>query len=196
MTMASIEQASVEVAKDIDDEVHSVAEEDQDPKPKKRVPWSRPVAFGVLPVMAILLASGAGYLNWLDSSARSAQTASIEAVRAATDGTVAMLSYRPDTVDADLGKARDRLSGDFKDAYTSLTRDVVIPGSKQKQISAVAAVPAVGVESATENQVVVVIFVNQTVTIGTGAPTSTASSVRVRLDHIGDRWLISQFDPV
>ena len=38
-------------------------------------------------------------------------------------------------------------------------------------------------------------FVNQTVTVGTGVPTDTASSVRITLDKVGDRWLISEFEP-
>jgi Mce-associated membrane protein len=51
-------------------------------------------------------------------------------------------------VDTDLGAARDRLTGEFKDSYTSLTHDVVIPGSKQKHISAVANVPTAASMSA------------------------------------------------
>jgi Mce-associated membrane protein len=43
---------------------------------------------------------------------------------------------------------------------------------------------------------VVLLFVDQTVTVGQGAPTNTASSVRVTLDKVDGRWLISQFDPV
>jgi Mce-associated membrane protein len=42
----------------------------------------------------------------------------------------------------------------------------------------------------------VLLFVDQTVIVGKTAPTNTASSVRVTLDRIDDRWLISQFDPV
>jgi Mce-associated membrane protein len=38
--------------------------------------------------------------------------------------------------------------------------------------------------------------VDQTVTIGKDAPTNTASNVRVTLDKVDSRWLISQFDPV
>jgi len=108
---------------------------------------------------------------------------------------VALLSYKPETVEKDLGAARDRLAGNFKDSYTSLTRDVVIPGSKQKQISAVATVPAAASVSVTENHAVVLVFDNQTVVIGNDAPTDTAT-VRVTLDRIHGRWLISQFDPV
>jgi Mce-associated membrane protein len=160
------------------------------------VRWGRVVTYGVLPALALLLAMAAGYLKWLNSSVRDSQEARIESVRAATDSTVALLSYKPDTVDKDLGGARNRLTGSFKDTYTSLTHDVVIPGTKQKHISAAATVPAAASVSATANHAVVLVFVNQTVIIGNDAPTDSASSVRVTLDKIGDRWLISGFDPV
>jgi Mce-associated membrane protein len=157
---------------------------------------SRALAYGVLPALALLLAMGAGGLRWLDSSVRDSAVVRVESVRVATDATVALLSYKPDTVEKDLGAARDRLAGNLRDSYTSLTRDVVIPGSKQKQISAVATVPAAASVSATENHAVVLVFVNQTVVIGNDAPTDTASTVRVTLDRIHGRWLITQFDPV
>jgi Mce-associated membrane protein len=122
--------------------------------------------------------------------------ASAESVRAATDGTIALLSYRPDTVQKELEAAQGRLTGTFLDSYKSLTHDVVIPGAKEKQISAVATVPAAASTSATENHAVVLLFVDQTVIVGKDAPTNTASSVRVTLDKVEGRWLISQFDPV
>jgi Mce-associated membrane protein len=154
------------------------------------------VVYALLPGLAMLLACAAGYLKWQDGSIQDSGTASTESVRAATDGTIALLSYRPDTVEKDLEAARSKLTGSFLDAYTKLTRDVVIPGSKQKQISAVATVPAAAPKSATANHAVVLLFVNQTIIVGQDAPTSTASSLRVTLDRIGGRWLISQFDPV
>jgi len=107
-----------------------------------------------------------------------------------------LLSYRPDTVQKDLEAAQGRLTGTFLDSYKSLIHDVVIPGAKEKQISAVATVPAAASTSATENHAVVLLFVDQTVIVGKDAPTNTASSVRVTLDKVEGRWLISQFDPV
>ena len=89
-----------------------------------------------------------------------------------------MLSYRPDSVDKDLAAARDRLTGNFRDSYTSLTNDVVIPGAKQQHISAVATVPAAASISADENHSVVMVFVDQTITVGNDPPTGTASAVR------------------
>jgi Mce-associated membrane protein len=167
-------------------------------KPKRRVDWSRVVAFGVLPGLALVLAMAAGFLKWQDNSVRNSEVARIESVQAAKDTTVKMLSYKPDSVDQQLNDARNLLTGDFRDQYTSLINDVVIPGAKEKQISAVASVPEHGAASvsAEPNHAVVLLFVNQTVVVGQDAPTDTASSVRVTLDKVGDRWLISKFDPV
>lgn len=172
------------------DEPEAVAED------KRRINWSRVLAYGILPGLALVLAMAAGYLKWQHDSVANADTARIESVQAAKDSTIAMLSYKPDTVDQQLNGARDLLSGEFRDSYTSLINDVVIPGAKEKQISAVATVPAAASVSADPNHAVVLVFVNQTVVVGQDAPTDTASSVRVGLDKVGDRWLISQFDPV
>ena len=163
---------------------------------RRRIRWSHVIAYGVLPGLALLLASAAGFLKWQDASARDAMVARAESVRAATEGTIALLSYRPDTVQKDLEAARHRLTGTFLNAYTSLTHDVVIPGAEQKQISALATVPGAAATSTTPSHAVVLLFVNQTVTVGQGAPTNTASSVRVTLDKINGHWLISGFDPV
>ena len=185
-----------------EDKVDEVAEDTDTPteaepdKPKRRMNWSRVLALGVLPALALLLALGAGFLKWQDNSVRDGQIARMQSVQAARDSTIALLSYKPDTVEQQLTAARDLLTGEFRGSYTSLTNDVVIPGAKQKQISAVATVPAAASVSAEPNRAVVLVFVNQTVTVGQDAPTDTASSVRVTLDKVGDRWLISKFEPV
>jgi Mce-associated membrane protein len=165
-------------------------------KSKRSISFSRLFAFGLLPCLLLLLAAAGGYLKWQSSSIRASQTSSVESVAAAKDATVAMLSYQPDTVEKDLGAARDRLTGTFKDSYTQLTHDVVMPGAKQRHISAVATVPAAASVSATANHAVALVFVNQTAVVGTEPPSATASTVRVTLDKVGDRWLISGFDPV
>ncbi len=125
------------------------SDHDDQPKGGRRIRWSKAIAYGLMPGLALLLASAAGYLKWQDGTAREAEVAGAESVQAAIDGTVALLSYRPDTVQKDLEAAKGRLTGTFLDAYTSLTHDVVIPGAKQKQISASATVPAAASTSAT-----------------------------------------------
>ncbi|ORV32688.1 hypothetical protein AWC00_01495 [Mycobacterium conspicuum] len=165
-------------------------------KNRRRSRWSRLVAYKLLPALALLLACGAGLLKWQDTAIRDTAVARAESVHAATDATVALLSYRPETVRKDLEAARGRLTGKFLNAYTQLTRDVVIPGAQQKQISAVATVPAAASLSASADHAVVLLFVNQTIVVAQDAPTNTASNVRVTLDKVDGHWLISEFDPV
>jgi Mce-associated membrane protein len=189
--------AEEETVQDIDDESpQSDLPDATAAQANRRVLWKRVLAWGVLPTLALLLTLGAGYLKWVDDTAREAQRASAESVRAAVESTIAILSYQADTADKDLGAAIGRLTGSFKDSYSSLIHDVVIPGAKQKQISAKANVPAAASVSASANHAVVLVFVNQSTTIGNDPPTSTASSVRVTLDKVQNRWLIAQFDPV
>jgi Mce-associated membrane protein len=180
---------------EVADEASSESAEPEE-KPGRGIQWARVFAYGALPAVALLLALGAGYLKWMDNSVRNSQVARDESMQVAKDSTVALLSYKPDTVEKQLGDARNLLTGDFRDSYTSLTTDVVIPGAKQKQISAVATIPAAAAVSANPNHAVVLLFVNQTVIVGQDAPTDSASSVRVTLDKVDGRWLISKFDPV
>ncbi len=174
----------------------------QPAKPKRQTDWSRVVAFGVLPALALLLALGAAFLKFVDSGIRQSDTARDQSVKAAIDTTVAMLSYTPDNVGKTLPEARNRLTGKFLDEYTGLINNLVIPNAQQKQVTAVASVPraddvpAAAAVSANPGHAVVLVFVNQTVTVGAGVPADTASSVRITLDKVGDRWLISDFQPV
>jgi Mce-associated membrane protein len=162
---------------------------------RARFSWGR-VLIAALPVLALLLALGVGYLKWLDGTARASRAAAEESMRAASDSTIAILSYKPETVDQDLKAAADRLAEPFRQQYTQLVTDVVAPGAKQQHISAVATVPAAASVWATGKQAVVLVFVDQTTTIGTDAPTQSTSSVRVSLNKVDGRWLITQFDPV
>jgi Mce-associated membrane protein len=194
---ATREAAASEQAKDTEDSTAdcdaTAAEDDTPAKAKRR---TRVVAFGVLPGVALLLALAAAFLKWQDSSIRDSDIARVGSVQTARDSTIALLSYRADTIDEQLTAARDLLTGQFRDSYTSLTRDVVIPGATQKQISAAASVAAVASVSADPSHAVALVFVNQTVVVGNDVPTDTASSVKVTMEKTGSRWLISGFDPI
>ncbi|KMO83765.1 hypothetical protein [Mycolicibacterium chlorophenolicum] len=165
-------------------------------RPRPRLRWGRLLAYGLLPALALTLALGAGYLKWQYQSASDTATARTQSVAAATESTIALLSYQAATADKQLNAARERLTGTFRDSYSSLIHDVVIPGAQQKQISATATVPAAASISATANHAQVLVFVDQTITAGGGTPSSSASSVKVTLDKIGNQWLISDFTPV
>ncbi|GAA2399249.1 hypothetical protein [Mycolicibacterium llatzerense] len=184
---------------ELNDEVEVDAAETTDAAPaaeRRRVGWASVAVYGLLPAVVLALGGAAGYLQWKDVSLSQSDTAKKDSTKAATDATIALLSYKPETVEKDLEAAKKYMTGNFLNSYTSLTHDVVIPGSRQKKISAVATVPAAAWTKATPNHAVVMLFVDQTMIIGDSAPTSTASSVRVTLDKVEGRWLISQFDPM
>lgn len=158
-------------------------------------PRSRVFAL-LLPAVALLTAACAAFLGWKYASSRDAQSAAADSVAAARDTTVAILSYRPDSAGTELIAARERLTGSFLDSYTTLINNVVIPGAKEKHITAVAEVPAAASVSATAKHAVALVFVDQSVTEGAGAPSHTNWSVRVTLDKVDGRWLVAGFDPV
>lgn len=156
----------------------------------------RVLVFVALPIIAMLVAGGAAFLKWEADTAKASRAAAVDSVQAATDTTIKMLSYSPDTVEHDLDAVRVRMTSTFRDDYTKLTHDVVIPGAKEKKISAVAKVPGASSVSASADHAVVLVFVNQSVQVGTDPPANTLSSVRVTLDKRDGQWLVSAFDPI
>lgn len=125
-----------------------------------------------------------------DAAARSA-------VDAATSGTVALLSYAPDTVDTDFASAKTHLTGDFLAYYSQFTQQIVAPAAKDKSIATDAAVVRAAVAELAQDRAVVLVFINQTTTSAEKPdPAMTASSVRVTLTKVDDSWRISQFEPV
>ncbi|OBB73127.1 hypothetical protein A6B34_15335 [Mycolicibacterium monacense] len=160
------------------------------------MPWERVFAYGVVPALALVLAVAGGYLFWRNYTADAAEQAREDSVAAARSIAISMLTYEPQSVEQQLGAAKEQLTGTFRDTYSSLIDTVVVPGAKERQISAVTDVPAAASVSAEPDHAVVLLFVNQTVTVGSEPPTNTASSVRVTLDKVGDHWRVSEFQPI
>ena len=150
-----------------------------------------------VPVLATLLVIASGWLLWDGSARRGVERAGNDAVQAARESIVAILSYRPETAEKDLDTAaRERLTGRFLDDYTQLIKTVVVPNAKQKSVTAAARVPAVAVVSASADHVVLLAYVDQALTVGKEAPTQTNSSVRVTMEKVDGRWLVAGFDPI
>ena len=150
-----------------------------------------------LAVLAALLVVGGAWLFWDGSARRGAAHAGAEAAQGARESIVAILSYQPATAAQSLeAAARDRLTGTFLDDYTQLIKTVVVPEAVGKRITATATVPGVAVVSADSRHAVLLAYVNQTMAVGSAAPTQTNSAVRVTMDNVDGRWLISGFDSI
>lgn len=119
------------------------------------------------------------------------------ALDAASKGTVALLSYSPESLEADFAAAKTHLTGEFLDYYTQFTQTIVTPAAKQKEVKTAASVVGEALAEMHPDSAVALVFVNQT-TISKENPDGAfaASSVKVGLTKIDGKWLISTFDPV
>lgn len=157
---------------------------------------ARTWAFTVLPVVIFAVTMGSAWLKWDAATSEASARERTDSVAAAKATTMAMLAYEPNSVEQTLNAAQSLLTGQFRDEYSKLVKDVVIPGAQQKKITTMATVTAAGAVSADPNNAVVLLFVDQSVTIGDGVPTASASVVRVSLQKQSGRWLVSKFEPI
>ncbi|OZG28870.1 RDD family protein [Williamsia sp. 1138] len=120
-----------------------------------------------------------------------------DVARVAQSSTVALLSYQPDSVEADLNSAAKTLTGGFLDYYSKYTKEVVIPAAKEKKVDTQAEAVGAGVVSADAHNATVLVFINQTTTtVDNPQPTKVASTVQVNLVHVDGHWLVDEFKPI
>jgi len=158
--------------------------------------------FWVAIVLITALAVTGGVTAWLyvnqyrpDQATGSA--AADSALNAAKDGTVALLSYSPETLNEDFTNAKTHLTGDFLNYYNQFTEQIVTPAATKKSVKTTAAIANAAVAELHPESAVVLVFLNQTTTSTENPDGSfSTSAVKVGLTKVGDAWLISSFDPV
>ncbi|KUL25460.1 hypothetical protein [Streptomyces regalis] len=160
----------------------------------------------LIAVLGLLLVAGlvaVAVLGWQYQDGRQAESARAEAVAAARTAAPAVLSYDYRHLDQDFARARTHLTGDFRDEYEKTTKTVVGPTATKYRgvVKATIAAPASGgspaasVVSASPDEVVVLLFVNQ-VTESTQVSGSRVDLNRVRmtLTRTDDGWKVSAVD--
>lgn len=157
----------------------------------------------IVPVVLVVLLLLSGALAvWLyvDQYRPDQQTdpaAAQSAVNAARDGTVALLSYKPDTLNQDFAAAKSHLTGDFLNYYDQFTQQIVTPAAKEKALTTIAQVVGAAASEVRPNSAVVLLFVNQATTSKDRPdPAMASSSVLVSLTKVHGTWLITKFQPV
>jgi Mce-associated membrane protein len=119
-----------------------------------------------------------------------------QALAAAQEGAIALLSYAPDSLDRDLATARSHLTGDFLTYYSQFADQILTPAAKQKDVHATATVVRAAVIDARPDSAQVLLFINQSTTSRDNpTPAQAASSVKVGLAKVDGSWRISSFDP-
>lgn len=199
--------ADDDVAADAEDEAEVHAVEDTEPGERKRNwrrdIWRRQITVKPVPVILIVLVLISGgvtawlYAHYQRPDQRTSPSVARAAVTAASDGTVALLSYSPDSLDKDFASARSHLTGDFLSYYDQFTQQIVAPAAKQKSLKTSAHVMRAAVQELHPDSAVVLVFVDQSTTSKDNPePSMAASSALVNLALVDGKWLITKFTPV
>jgi Mce-associated membrane protein len=155
----------------------------------------RPILVSALVVGTVGLAVGLYFLQYR-TDRQIDDAAAQRAIRAASDGAVASVSYSPASMDSDFARAKSHLTGDFLAYYDKFTKEIVTPMVQQKHIAQTATVVRAAVSELHPNSAVVLVFLNE-ITTGKDKrePLTTPSSVRITLTKVNGSWLISKLDP-
>ena len=152
-------------------------------------------------VLVLLLLISGGVATWLyfEQYRPDQQTdagAAHAVMRAASDGTVAVLSYSFDSLDKDFANAKSHLTGDFLSYYSQFSQASLAPVAKQKSMKTTARVSEAAVSELHPDSAVVLVFVDQNTTIKDSPQTSLAvTSALVQMTRTNGNWKISGFTP-
>jgi Mce-associated membrane protein len=151
----------------------------------------------VLAVLVAVLVIVNGVLFWSmhhDSSVAAARQAAQDTARKQV---VAMLSYSANSFDRDMARAGEGLTGAFKQEFLDLAKGQVGPAAKEQRTSTHTSVSASSVIDAGTSQVQLLMFLNQTTQSPTlQGPKLANSRVKVTLEDVDGRWLVSALTPL
>jgi Mce-associated membrane protein len=196
---AASEEVSVEVAPVVG------RDEDGEPEPEpepdsvtvaaergRRVPVLAGVALAVATV-AMLVANGVIWHQVRQHSATErARQAALDTTR---DAARVLFSYDYRTLSKDFSAGKSVTTGKFRSEYSTTTSKVVAPLAVKQKVVVKAEVVTAGVVRATSTTVVTIVYVNQVTTSSlAAAPKIDLSRVRMTLEHVGGRWLVSNVD--
>lgn len=154
----------------------------------------RPTLLTLLVVASTGVAAGV-FLVVYRPDQQTDDTVAQQAIKAASEGAVALLSYSPDSLSRDFDNAKSRLTDDFQVYYKRFTEQIVAPAAQRGQLTTRARVVRAAVSELHPDSAVVLVFVDQkTSTKDKPEPVRTGTSVRVTLTKVDDSWLIAKFD--
>jgi Mce-associated membrane protein len=143
----------------------------------------------------VLAAGGTGYLGWQLREASRADTARTEALEAARDAARLLFSYDHEQLETDFAAGLEVTTGEFREEYQRTTRDVVTPVATEYDAVVQAEVVEAGVSSASGDEVVVVVYVNQSTTsTRVEGPKIDQSRVRMTLVTVDGQWRVRKVD--
>ncbi|GBE67640.1 hypothetical protein MFM001_41020 [Mycobacterium sp. MFM001] len=156
----------------------------------------RSILAAALVTAAIGVAAGLFFFQYRPDQ-RIGDTAARQAVQAASDGAVAVVSYSYENLDRDFAKAKSHLTGEFLAYYNKFSEQYLAPTAREGKLTATAKVVRAAVSELHPDSAVILVFLNQdTASKEKPQPLTTASSVLVTLTKVNRSWLIAKLDPL
>ncbi len=163
--------------------------------------WTRRCLARWRPILLtiLLIAStgfGTGYFYFVyRSDWQTDDAARHQAIRAASDGAVALLSYSPETLAHDFTNAKSRLTDNYLAYYQQFADQIVGPSAQRGQITTTATVVKAAVSEMQPDSAVVLVFVKQkTASKDKPQPVVTSNSLKITLKKVNNSWLIEKFE--
>lgn len=169
-------------------------EVDPENGPREEPPAGRGRLLPALLVLSLVLVAAAGVLGGALREQRSVESAREEALEVARDTAEEVLSYDHRRMADDIAEAEAVSTGRLLEQYRDAT-DGLVEQAEAGSAVVRADVQAASVESASQDRVAVLLFVDQTtVREGLAEPLTEQNRIRLTLRHVDGRWLASDLD--
>jgi Mce-associated membrane protein len=155
-------------------------------------PWGRYARRSVLPLLLVASLAVSGFLGWKQWQEHQAKLAGQQAQQAAVAYAQVLTSIDSNKVDENFRQVLDGATGEFKDMYTQSSvqlRQLLI----DNKATAHGVVVDSAIQSESTNKVVVLVFIDQTVT-NTQAPDPRIdrSRIKMTMEKIDGHWRASK----
>jgi Mce-associated membrane protein len=144
--------------------------------------------------LLVVLLGTAAVLGWQVREQRAVERARGEALQVARSTAVVVLSYDHRRLAEDVAEAEELSTGEFLEQYRAATSGLV-DQAEAGQVVVTASVQAASVQDAEADRVEVLLFVDQTTRRqGLEEPRTDQNRVRLTLERVDGRWLLSALD--
>jgi Mce-associated membrane protein len=152
----------------------------------------------VLAVLVVAAAVAVGLLGVHAWTLYQGQQDAAAALDQAKTRTVQVLSYDPKTVDADVARAKEQLSGSFAAQFDQLANVLILPSAKQQGLTSEVDVKNAAIIDSQADRAEVLILLHQKVSSSaTPQPVEGTIQVKTTVSKGADgQWLISNLQPL
>lgn len=189
-TEPEVDEQAVDLDADADADTDAGADADGgEGRPR---PWLRRVIVGVVAVIFVAALAVSGVLGWMLWQEREVTRAGEQAQQAAVTYAQILTSIDSSKVDENFNQVLDGSTGEFKDMYSQSSvqlRQLLI----DNKASAHGVVVESAIQSASKDKVVVLLFVDQSVSnTSVPDPRIDRSRIKMTMEFVDGRWRASQ----